>query len=134
MLLGHEVDSARCRHAARETVDALLFEVGDQFCVVGDDGEAVAGRDEGVGAVDHVAVAVAVRGGSELDAVFVDGGHERVGVYEVGVWMSAAEIGGWDAVLGGAAGKAEFLFEDGDTVGARDAIEGVEEDFEIFVG
>ena len=38
-----------------------------------DYGERVAGADEAVRAVDHVAVAVAVGGGAELDVVLVDG-------------------------------------------------------------
>jgi len=46
--------------------------------------------------------------------------------------MVPSEIGFGNAVLS-AVGETEFLFEDVDAVGAGDAVEAVEEDFEVWV-
>jgi hypothetical protein len=97
-----------------------------------DDGQAVTRRNERVRAVDHVAVAIAITGSAEVDAVLVDRVDERLGVYEVGVGVVAAEVGLGDAVLC-AVGDAELLLEDVDTVGASDTAEAVEEDLEVRV-
>lgn len=129
---GDEVDGAGGRHAAREAVDALFLEVGDELGMVSNNRQAIARGDEGVGAVDHVAVAVAVAGGAEVDVVRVDDLDEGVGVGEVGVGVAAVEVGRGDAVLG-AVGEAELALEDGLAVGAGDAGEAVEEDLEVLV-
>lgn len=101
---------------------------------MGDDGETVTGRDKGVGAIDHVAITVAIAGGTEMDAVFIDGGNKRVCVDEIGIRVSAAKIRRWDAILGAARRQREFLFEDGNAIRTGDAVESIEEDFEVFVG
>ena len=131
--LGDAVHGAGGGHRAGEAVNAVLLEPGDKLCVVSDDGERVARGDEGVGAVDHVAVTVAVGSGAEVDAVLVDGLDELVRVHEVRVWVAAAEIGLGDAVHGAAGGKAELVDEDVDAVGACYTVHAVEEDLEIGV-
>ena len=133
MLFGNEINGTGGGHAAGKTVDALLLEVGDQVRVVGDYGEGVAGRDEGVGTVDHVTVAVAVGGGAKVYIVFVDSFNEGVGVNEIWVWVPTTEVGGGLAVLSAAAGKAEFFFENSNAIGAGDAVEAVKEHFEVVM-
>ena len=130
----NQVDGAGGRHAARQPVHALLPEVRDQLGMVGDDGERVARRDEGAGAVDHVPVAVTVRGGAELDAALLHRLDERVGVDEIRVRVAAAEVRFRDAVLARGGREAEVLLEDCHAVGAGDAVQAVEEDFEVRVG
>ena len=99
LFFGDEVDGSRSGHAASETVDALLLEIGNQLGVVCDDGQAVSWRDESVGTVDHVAIAIAVTSSTELDLVLINGLDERMGVHQVGVRVAPAKIRGWYAIL-----------------------------------
>ena len=92
------------------------------------------GRDESFVAIDHVAVAVAVGGCAEFYLLAVDGFDERVCVDQVGIWVSAIEVGAGVAVLGATRGEAELGVEDGFTVGSCDAGEAVEEDLEVWLG
>lgn len=133
LLLGHEVDGARCGHAAGQAVHPVLPEVGDELGVVGDDGERVARRDEGARAVDHVAVAIAVRGRAERDVLLVHHLDKGVGIGEVGVWVAAVEVWRRLAVLGGIFAEAKFLPEDGGAIGASDTRQAVEEDLEVGI-
>lgn len=69
-----------------------------------------------------------------MDLALVYGFDERVRVGEVGVWVTAVEIGRGNAVLGAGGWEAEFVLEDCFSVGACDTVESVEEDFEVCVG
>lgn len=130
--LGDKVDGARSGHRASEAVDAVLLEVRNELGVVGNDGQRVARRDEGVGAVNHVAVTIAVRGSTERNVVLVDNLNERMGVGQVGVGVAAVKVGAGNAVLCGA-GEAKLLLEDGLAIGASDAVKTVKEDLEVGV-
>lgn len=102
--------------------------------MVGDDGQAVTGGDETVGTVDHVTVTVAITGGTEVDAVRIDGLHELVGVHEVGIGVTAAKVRLRLAVHCAAGGQTELLDEDIHTVGTSHTVHAVEQDLEVLVG
>lgn len=130
--LGNKVNRTRGGHGACETVDTLLLEVGDEVGVVGDDGQAVTGRDEGVGAVDHVAVTITVASSTKVDALGIDHVDEGLGVDEVGVWVVTTKVRLGDAVLS-AVLDAKLLLEDVDCVRAGDTAEAIEQDLEVGV-
>lgn len=133
LLLGNQVDGAGGRHGAGQAVNTLLLEVGDEVGVVGNDGQGVAGGDESVGAVDHVAVTITVGGSTEGDVVLVNDLDEGVGVGQVGVGVAAVEVGAGDTVLGGAL-ETKLLLEDGGSIRTSDTVQAVKEDLEIGVG
>mmetsp|Transcript_8637 Transcript_8637/g.27096 ORF Transcript_8637/g.27096 Transcript_8637/m.27096 type:complete len:1102 (-) Transcript_8637:19-3324(-) len=143
---GDEVDGAAGGHAPRDGFDAALgLEEGNGVGVGGEDGERVGGRDEELGAEDHVAIAVAVRGGAEGGDVggVGDGpagavdGHllgEVDGVGEVGVSVVAAEVGEGVGVHAARLGEAELGDEEGFGVWTGDAVHGVEDHGEVGPG
>lgn len=131
--LADEIDGSRSGHGAGETVDAVLLEVGDQVCVVGNDGEGVTRRDKGVGTVNHVTVTITIRGSTEGNVVLVDNFDEGVSIGEVRIRVATVKVGGGFAVLNGT-GEAKLLLEDGLAVGASDTVKTVEEDLEVWVG
>lgn len=132
LLLGNEIDRARGGHASCETVDALLLEVWNELSVVRDDSQAVTGRNEAVGAVDHVPVAITVTGRAEVDAILVNRVHKRLGVDKIGIGVVATEIGLGYAVLG-AVWDTELLLKDVDTIIASNTAQAIEEDLEVRV-
>lgn len=102
--------------------------------LVSDDGDRVARGDECTLSVDHITVAIAVTGSTELDVVLLDGLDKGVGVDKVGIWVSSTKVGKRNAVLDGRFGETESLDEDGSAVWTSDAMQAVEEDLEIGVG
>ena len=85
----------------------------------GEDGEAVGGIDVDALADDHVAVAVAVRGGTEVGRVGAHHGLvEVVAVDRVGVGMVAAEVGQRLEIDDAVCGEAELIDKDRLGVGA----------------
>lgn len=111
----------------------MLLEVGNEVGVVGDDGERVTGRDERISAVNHVAITVTIRGGSERNVVLVDDLDEGVGVGQVGIRVATVEIRARLAVLSSTS-KAKLLLKDGLAVRTSDAGQTVKEDLEVGVG
>lgn len=132
--LGHAVDGTGSGHGTSQTVDTLLLEVGDELSMVGNDGQAVAGGDKCVGTVDHVTVTVTIAGGTEVDAVVVNGLDELVGIYQVGIGVTATKVRLGLAVHGAAGGQTEFLDEDVHAVGTGHTVHAVEEHLEVLVG
>lgn len=128
--LAYEVDGTGCRHGTGKTINTILLEVGNQVSMVGDDGQRIAGRDEGVGAVNHVTVTIAVRGCAKGNALLVNNLDKRVRVGEIGIGMAAVEVWAGNAVLGSSS-KAKFLFENGSSVGTCHSVKGVEQDLEV---
>lgn len=132
--LSHAVDGTGGGHGARQAVDTLLLEVGDELGVVGNDGQTVTGGDEGVGAVDHVTVTVTITGSTEVDAILVNALDELVGVDQVGVGVATAKVGLGLAVHGAAGGQTQLVDEDVNTVGASDTVHAIEQHLEVLVG
>mmetsp|Transcript_4499 Transcript_4499/g.14428 ORF Transcript_4499/g.14428 Transcript_4499/m.14428 type:complete len:593 (-) Transcript_4499:147-1925(-) len=127
-LLGDKVHGAGGGHGAGTALEAVL-ELGDEVRVRHDHGQGVGGGHEELGAEDHVAVGVAVRGGAEegrwllgrdLVAALVQahGLHELHGIGQVGVGVAvprrvmAAKVLPGLGVGGGAGGGAELLLDD----------------------
>jgi len=100
--------------------------------VVSNNSERVTGRDKGALSVDHVAVTVTVRGGTEVNVVLLDGINQAGGVDEVGVGVVTAKVGLGNAVLGRTL-LAKLLLEDVDTVVSSNTAQTVEENLEVGV-
>lgn len=83
--------------------------------MVCNDGQAVSGGHEAVGAIDHVPVAIAVTGGTEVDTILVNSVDKGFGVHQVGIWMMTAKVRLGNAVLC-AIGNSKLLLEDVNTV------------------
>lgn len=131
--LGNEVNSTAGGHRASKAVDAVLLEVGDKLSVVSDDGKRIAGGDEGISTVDHIAVTITVGGSAEGNVGLVNGLDKGLGIGEVGVGVAAVEVGAGHTVLNSAS-EAELSFEDGLSVGASDTVESIKQDLEVGVG
>ena len=120
------VDRLAGRHGARDPRNAAAV-AGDQVGVGCDDGQAVARRHEEVAAKDHVAVPVAVGGRREVDGVVTPGHlHQRVGVHQVGVGVTAPEVLEGFPVDDGPRLGAEAPLEYALGIGAGDGVHGVE--------
>lgn len=131
--LGNEINGTAGRHGTSKAVDTVLLEVGDEVSIVGDDGQRVARRNKGIGAVDHVSVAITIGSSTEGNVVLVDNLDEGVGIGEVRVGVATTKVGAGHTVLG-RVGQAEFLLKDSLAVGASDTVEAIEEDLEVGVG
>jgi len=130
-LLGHQIHGTRSRHAASQTINTILLEIGNQLAVMGDDGKAVPRRDKGTGAIDHVTIAIAVGGSAERDLILLNRLHQPMCIREIGIWVAAVEVGRGLAVLRRIGAQAQLSFKDGLAVGARDARETIKKDLEI---
>ncbi len=92
-----------------------------------EDGQAVAGRHEQAPRHDHVAVAVAIRGGAEIGRVRPGHQlHELMGMNGIGIGMMAAEIGKRHVVDDSARRGAQPAFQDGFRVRPGDRAQRVE--------
>jgi hypothetical protein len=97
--------------------------------------QAVAGGDEKVAAQDHVAVAVAIGGGAEVQPLRpLAQGHQLLGVRQVGVRVTAAEVLQGHAVHDSAGGGAEAVLEDLGGIGAGDGVHGIQLHAELAAG
>ena len=86
--LGDQVERARRRHAARESLDALAHKVRYRLQVGGQHGHRVARRDEErILAQDHVAIAVAVERGAEVVLASLQQAHQALRIRQVRVGM-----------------------------------------------
>mmetsp|Transcript_32076 Transcript_32076/g.95548 ORF Transcript_32076/g.95548 Transcript_32076/m.95548 type:complete len:351 (-) Transcript_32076:110-1162(-) len=126
--LRHKVQCTGGRHGARTTLEALR-KLRDALGVRHDHGQRVRGRDEELGAEDHVAVGVAVGGRAkhgrrllrhDLVAALVQSHrrHELHGVRQIGVGVAmprrvlATEVLHGRRVGGRALGRAKLLLDD----------------------
>ena len=123
---GDAVDRPAGRHRARDAGETR-GEPRNEPGIGGEHGEAVARADDEIAPDDHVAVAVAVRGGAEIGPAR---GRQRLdqigGIDRVRVGMTAAEIGHGFGLDGGAGGRAEPALEDLARIGAGDRAHRVE--------
>lgn len=97
------------------------------------DGQAVTGRDEGVGTIDHVTVSVTIASRAEVHAVLVDGFDKLVGIHKVRVGVTAAKVRLGLAVHSAAGGQTELLDENINAVGTGHTVHTVEQHLEVFV-
>ena len=131
--LGDKVHSPGSGHRSCKTIDTLLLEPRNELGVVGNNGQAVTGRNEGVGTVDHVAVAITVTSSAEVNPVLIHGLHELMSINQIRIRVATCKVRLRRAVHGAAGGQTEFLDEDVDTVRARHAMHAVKQDLEVFV-
>ena len=119
------VGGARGRHGARDPGEAGGV-AGREMGVGGEDREAVRGRHVDAAAENHVAIAIAVRGGAEVRPVRVHHGiHQLARVRRVGVRMMPAEVLERLAVDDRARGRAERPLQNRPRIGPGDRRHGV---------
>ena len=122
---GDPVGRARRRHGAGDAFQAGAV-AGRHGGIRGQDGQAVRRRDVEAPADDHVAVAVAVRGGAEIGSILGrHDGDQLVRVGGIGVRMAAAEVFQRHAVDDAALGRAQHAFQDGRRIRAGDGVHAV---------
>ena len=80
LFLGHQVHRSGSGHRPCQTVDAVLLEPRNELGVVCNYSQTVTGRNKSVGTVNHVAVSVAIAGGSKVDSILVHGFDELMRV------------------------------------------------------
>ena len=122
LLLGNKIDCCASWHTPCQTLDATLLEVRNHLGPVRDDSNRVAGGDERALSVDHIAVAVTIRGGTKGDVILLNSLDQGVSVCQVGIGVSSAEVGGWDTILGGRLGETELVDEDSAGVWASNTV------------
>mmetsp|Transcript_12216 Transcript_12216/g.32856 ORF Transcript_12216/g.32856 Transcript_12216/m.32856 type:complete len:553 (+) Transcript_12216:728-2386(+) len=147
LLLGHQVEGSRCGHRPGATLEAIREE-GDALGIGGDDRQAVRGAYEPLLAQDHVAVGIAIGGGTEFRqaiggadplARLVDahrrGQFHSVGQVRVGVAVGrravASEVLQGDRVHEAFGVGAQLVYQDALGVGALHAVHGVVHEREV---
>ena len=129
--VGHHVGRGAGGHGAGHAGQAFRV-AGGQGGVGGEHGQAVAGIHEAAAPQDHVAVAIAVAGGAEVEGV---AGQQQVGelvgIGEVGVGVAAAEVLQRQAVAHRAGRGPQQPLEQAGGVGAGDRVHGIEGDAEV---
>ena len=133
LLLRDIVDLRAGGHTTSETLHAALLEVGDRLRrPVRDNRDTVARSDERTLAVDHVTITIAIGGSTELDVLLLNALNEVMGICEVGVWVSSAEVGERRRVLYRRFREAKSIDEDRAPVRAGDSVHAIKEDLEVI--
>ena len=131
-LLGDKIDGGASRHTPSQTLDATFLEVRNRIGPVRNDSNRVTGSDERALSIDHIPIAVTIRGGTECNVVLLNSVDQGVSIGQVGVGVSSTEVGGRDAVLGGRFWETELVNENGTGVGTGNAVETIEKDIETL--
>ena len=127
-LLGHHIGGGAGGHGTGHPRQAIAV-AGHQGGVGGEHRQAVAGVHEAALPQDHVAVAVAIAGGPEAEAIAVEQQvRQLVGVGEVGVGMAAAEILQGGAVAHAARRCPQQTLQQPGGVGPRHRVHRIEGD------
>ena len=130
-LLGHHINGCTGGHRSRHTRQA--GGVSRHHRRIGrEHGQAVAGIHEALVAQNHVAVAIAIAGGTEAMGITVEQQiGQLVGIGEVRVGMTTAEVLEGDAVAHAAGRSTQQTLEHAAGVGTGDGVHGVEGQREI---
>ena len=125
---GDPVGRARRRHGAGDALQAGAI-AGRHAGVGGQNRQAVRGRHVEAPADDHVAVAVAVRGGAEVGGILSGhDGDQFLRVDRIRVRMAAAEVFQRYAIDDAALRRAQHAFQDGPRIRAGDGVHAVKAD------
>jgi hypothetical protein len=112
-----------------------LTVAGNQGGVGGEHRQAVAGGDEEIVAQNHVAIAIAIRGGPKVRGIVAKHNlHQVVGIHQVGVGVTAAKVFQGFPIHYGARRGIQPPLKDRFGIGAGDRMHGIHTDAKVAAG